>query len=115
MESKFLNKLLFLLRFFFNYTKGFQSLLGTNNLNETLCFQLCQRSRAFLFLNEIKRRFLTIISNDFSSTLAEQMYRYNEDCSTIIITKGEIDELNTIGVDSSGAYVYFKFKYLILC
>ncbi|CAH0717302.1 unnamed protein product, partial [Brenthis ino] len=62
--------------------------------------KLCQRSRAFLFLNEIKRRFSTV-KTDFTSALAEQMYRYNEDYSTITIRKGEIDELNTIGVDSS--------------
>lgn len=64
-------------------------------------FQLCQRSRAFLFLNEIKRQF-EFNKTDFTRVLAEQMYRYNEDYSTIVITRGELEELNTIGVDSSG-------------
>ncbi|XP_023952229.2 vesicle-associated membrane protein 7-like [Bicyclus anynana] len=62
--------------------------------------RLCQRSRAFLFLNEIKRRFETDKTN-FTSTLAEQMYCYNEDTSKITIRNGELDEVNKIGVDSS--------------
>ncbi|XP_030035950.2 LOW QUALITY PROTEIN: vesicle-associated membrane protein 7 [Manduca sexta] len=61
----------------------------------------CQRSRAFLFLNEIQRRYDESSKDNFVTVLATEMYRYNEDYSTIIIRKGELDELNTIGVDSS--------------
>ncbi|RVE41994.1 hypothetical protein evm_013355 [Chilo suppressalis] len=63
--------------------------------------KLCQRSRAFLFLNEIQRRFLSRGKEDFTNILAEEMYRYGQDYNTITIRKGEIDELNKIGVDSS--------------
>ncbi|CAH2229706.1 jg2256 [Pararge aegeria aegeria] len=66
--------------------------------------KLCQRSRAFLFLNEIKRRFENN-KVDFTCTLAEQMYCYNEDSSKIIIRNGELDEVNKIGVDSSESII----------
>lgn len=64
--------------------------------------QTCQRSRAFLFLNEIQRRFDRKSNDNFETILAEEMYRYSEDYSTITIRQGELDELNTIGVGSSG-------------
>ncbi|CAG9791867.1 unnamed protein product [Diatraea saccharalis] len=63
--------------------------------------KLCQRSRAFLFLNEIRRRFVNKGKGEFTSILADEMYRYSLDYNTITIRKGEIDELNKIGVDSS--------------
>ncbi|XP_053600511.1 vesicle-associated membrane protein 7-like [Plodia interpunctella] len=61
----------------------------------------CQRSRAFLFLNEIQRKFKSRGKDDFADILAAEMYRYSEDYNTITIRQGEIDELNSIGVDSS--------------
>lgn len=33
------------------------------------------------------------------------MYRYSEDYNTIVIRKGELDELNSIGVRSSGKFL----------
>ncbi|XP_028171903.1 vesicle-associated membrane protein 7-like isoform X1 [Ostrinia furnacalis] len=63
--------------------------------------KLCQRSRAFLFLNEIQRRFIGSDKCNFSAVLADEMYRYSEDYSTITIRKGELDELNSIGVGCS--------------
>ncbi|XP_063375296.1 vesicle-associated membrane protein 7-like isoform X2 [Cydia amplana] len=60
----------------------------------------CQRSKAFLFLNQIKRRFKSEGTADIQM-LADEMYRYSADHSTIVIRKGELDELNTIGVRSS--------------
>ncbi|XP_047545548.1 vesicle-associated membrane protein 7-like [Vanessa atalanta] len=73
--------------------------------------KLCQRSRAFLFLNEIKRSF-PFRQADFTCILAEQMYRYNEDYNTVTIRKGEIDELNTIGVDSSESILGEKILFV---
>ncbi|XP_050677105.1 vesicle-associated membrane protein 7-like [Leptidea sinapis] len=61
----------------------------------------CQRSRAFLFLNEIRRRHRTDFKNNFADVMAEEMFRYNEDYSTIVVRNGELDEVNTIAVDSS--------------
>ncbi|XP_061706176.1 vesicle-associated membrane protein 7-like isoform X2 [Cydia pomonella] len=60
----------------------------------------CQRSKAFLFLNQIKRRFKSEGQADMQM-LADEMYRYSEDHNTIVIHKGELDELNTICVRSS--------------
>ncbi|XP_063530649.1 vesicle-associated membrane protein 7-like isoform X2 [Cydia strobilella] len=60
----------------------------------------CQRSKAFLFLNQIKRRYKSE-GQAGMQMLADEMYRYSEDHSTIVIRKGELDELNTIGVRSS--------------
>ncbi|CAH4033556.1 unnamed protein product [Pieris brassicae] len=54
----------------------------------------CQRSRAFLFLNEVKRQ-------NKRKILAKQMYRYNENYGSIVIRSGELEEINSIGVDSS--------------
>ncbi|XP_028028553.1 vesicle-associated membrane protein 7-like [Bombyx mandarina] len=70
--------------------------------NIFLCIteKTCQRSRAFLFLNQIQRRFTEYVKN-FEHILAEEMYRYNEDYSTIVIRNGELDELNRISVESS--------------
>lgn len=65
---------------------------------------MCQRSRAFLFLNEIRRKYLAEGKKNFVKVLAAQMYTYSEDYSTITIRKGELDEVNKIGVESSGEY-----------
>ncbi|CAF4955202.1 unnamed protein product [Pieris macdunnoughi] len=54
----------------------------------------CQRSRAFLFLNEVKRQ-------NERNILAKQMYRYNEDYGSVVIRSGELEEINSIGVESS--------------
>nr|XP_021193361.2 vesicle-associated membrane protein 7-like [Helicoverpa armigera] len=76
--------------------------------------KLCQRSRAFLFLNEIQRRFLTSEQSkeDFTTVLANEMYRYSEDYSTIVIRKGELDELNSIGVGCSESILGEKILYI---
>ncbi|XP_045492401.1 vesicle-associated membrane protein 7-like [Colias croceus] len=71
----------------------------------------CQRSRAFLFLNEIKRQYENHKS-DFRQTLAQEMYRYNEDYSTIVIRSGELEELNSIGVDSSESILGEKLLFV---
>ncbi|CAB3256652.1 unnamed protein product [Arctia plantaginis] len=66
--------------------------------------KLCQRSRTFLFLNEIQRRFMSNkkqTKEHFTTVLAAEMYRYSEDYNTITIRKGELDELNKIGVGCS--------------
>ncbi|XP_015181404.1 PREDICTED: vesicle-associated membrane protein 7 [Polistes dominula] len=71
-----------------------------------------QRSRAFLFLNEIKRRFLTVygegaqtamayaMNTEFSRVLANEMKHYSEsrDIDTISKVHGELDELKDIMV-----------------
>ncbi|XP_021193361.3 vesicle-associated membrane protein 7 [Helicoverpa armigera] len=76
--------------------------------------KLCQRSRAFLFLNEIQRRFITSeqTKEDFTTVLANEMYRYSEDYSTIVIRKGELDELNSIGVGCSESVLGEKILYI---
>ncbi|XP_047022958.1 vesicle-associated membrane protein 7-like [Helicoverpa zea] len=76
--------------------------------------KLCQRSRAFLFLNEIQRRFITSkqTMEDFTTVLANEMYRYSEDYSTIVIRKGELDELNSIGVGCSESILGEKILYI---
>jgi len=71
-----------------------------------------ERSRAFLFLNEIKRRFQTAYSSsvdralayamntEFSQVLANEMKHYSEsrDIDTISRVHGELDELKNIMV-----------------
>ncbi|KAH9640643.1 hypothetical protein HF086_000587 [Spodoptera exigua] len=76
--------------------------------------KLCQRSRAFLFLNEIQRRFIASrrSKEDFTTVLAAEMYRYSEDYSTIVIRKGELDELNSIGVGCSESILGEKILYI---
>ncbi|XP_060800679.1 vesicle-associated membrane protein 7-like, partial [Amyelois transitella] len=72
----------------------------------------CQRSRAFLFLNEIQRRFKYRVKGDFADVLATEMHRYSEDYNTIEIRHGEIDELNSIGVDSSETILGEKILFV---
>lgn len=71
-----------------------------------------ERSRAFLFLNEIKRRFQTTyganvdsamgyaMNSEFASVLANEMKHYSEssDVDTISKVHGELDELKNIMV-----------------
>jgi len=71
-----------------------------------------ERSRAFLFLNEIKRRFLAAygptvesalpysMNTDFGRVLANEMKHYSEsrDVDTISKVHGELDELKDIMV-----------------
>ncbi|CAK1551676.1 unnamed protein product [Leptosia nina] len=71
-----------------------------------------QRSRAFLFLNEIKRRFTTVfgdtaqtaipyaMNSEFARVLATEMKHYSEskDLETISRVHGELDELKNIMV-----------------
>ncbi|XP_072941798.1 vesicle-associated membrane protein 7-like [Epargyreus clarus] len=78
----------------------FHYIIEDNNVFFCLTDKSCQRSRAFLFLNQIKRKF-EVNKREFEKVLAEEMYRYSEDYNTITIRKGELDELNSIGVDSS--------------
>ncbi|CAH0629002.1 unnamed protein product [Chrysodeixis includens] len=73
--------------------------------------RLCQRSRSFLFLNEIQRQFAEN-KVDFTSVLAAEMYRYSEDYNTIIIRSGELDELNKIGVGCSESILGEKILYV---
>ncbi|KOB74370.1 Synaptobrevin [Operophtera brumata] len=60
--------------------------------NQISIFQICQRSRAFLFLNQIHRRYVAEGKDNFAKVLAAEMYTYSEDYSTITIRKG--DRLN---------------------
>ncbi|OWR53341.1 putative synaptobrevin [Danaus plexippus plexippus] len=62
--------------------------------------KLCQRSRAFLFLKEIKRRFCSDKCG-FRDALADLMTYYNDDGNAISIDSGDIDEINAIRVESS--------------
>ncbi|CAG9791864.1 unnamed protein product [Diatraea saccharalis] len=79
-----------------------------------------QRSRAFLFLNEIKRRFIAVfgdtaqtaipyaMNSEFARVLATEMKHYSEsrDLDTISRVHGELDELKNImikNVDSISA------------
>ncbi|XP_063636370.1 vesicle-associated membrane protein 7-like isoform X2 [Cydia splendana] len=78
----------------------FNYIAENGNLYFCITDKTCQRSKAFLFLNQIKRRFKSEGRADMQM-LADEMYRYSEDHSTIVIRKGELDELNTIGVRSS--------------
>ncbi|KAJ8679323.1 hypothetical protein QAD02_015110 [Eretmocerus hayati] len=71
-----------------------------------------QRARAFLFLNEVKRRFRTMygdgaltalayaMNTEFSRVLANEMKHYSEsrDLDTISKVHGELDELKDIMV-----------------
>ncbi|XP_030035945.2 vesicle-associated membrane protein 7 isoform X1 [Manduca sexta] len=73
-----------------------------------------QRSRAFLFLNEIKRRFITAfgdtaqtaipyaMNSEFVRVLATEMKHYSDsrDLDTISRVHGELDELKNIMVKS---------------
>ncbi|CAG5009736.1 unnamed protein product [Parnassius apollo] len=61
----------------------------------------CQRSRAFLFLNEIKRSFTHKNTEDFTSILETEMSRYSQEYSHIKILDGELDEINKIDIESS--------------
>ncbi|KAI5641940.1 regulated-SNARE-like domain-containing protein [Phthorimaea operculella] len=72
----------------------------------------CQRSRAFLYLAEMKRRFTPSQGASFVAVLADEMYRYNEDYSTIVISKGDLDELNSIGVGDSEALLGEKILFV---
>ncbi|XP_049865403.1 vesicle-associated membrane protein 7-like [Pectinophora gossypiella] len=74
--------------------------------------KICQRSRAFLFLNEIKRRFTRRQGSAFCQVLSDEMYRYSEDYNTIMIRKGELDELNTIGVGCSDSILGGKILFV---
>ncbi|XP_026765029.2 vesicle-associated membrane protein 7-like [Galleria mellonella] len=73
----------------------------------------CQRSRAFLFLNEIQRKFQTSKKSDeFANVLSAEMYRFSEDHNTITIRKGDLDELNSIGVGSSETILGEKILFV---
>lgn len=75
-----------------------------------------ERSRAFLYLNEIKRRFVSsyghaaasalpyAMNSEFASILANEMKHYSEsaDVDTISKVHGELDELKNIMVKNIG-------------
>lgn len=77
-----------------------------------------ERSRAFLFLNEIKRRFQAAYGNsaasalaysmnvEFGRILANEMKHYSEshDVDTISRVHGELDELRDIMVKNIGEF-----------
>ncbi|CAK1551680.1 unnamed protein product [Leptosia nina] len=71
----------------------------------------CQRSRAFFFLNEIRRQYEKN-GSDIAKILAHEMYRYNEDYGTIVIRSGELEELNSIGVESSECILGEKMLFV---
>lgn len=82
------------------------------------CLQKFQRSRAFLFLNEIKRRFTTnfgdtaqtaipyAMNSEFARVLATEMKHYSDsrDLDTISRVHGELDELKNIMVKNIGKF-----------
>lgn len=52
---------------------------------------------------------------NFTTVLAEEMYRYSEDYNTITIRKGELDELNKIGVGCSGkCLLTFLLTFIVI-
>lgn len=93
-------------------------------------FQEFERSRAFLFLNEIKRRFQAAYGSiadsaiaysmnvEFGRVLANEMKHYSEshDVDTISRVHGELDELKDIMVKNIGKIIAEKlFLYWIIC
>lgn len=92
-----------------------------------------ERSRAFLFLNEVKRRFQSAygpaaehalayaMNAEFSRVLANEMKHYSEshDVDTISRVHGELDELKDIMVKNIGeACIFFGWTsafVLFLC
>lgn len=78
-----------------------------------------ERSRAFLFLNEIKRRFQAsyassaehaiayAMNSEFARVLANEMKHYSEshDVDTISKVHGELDELKNIMVKNIGMFL----------
>lgn len=93
-------------------------------------FQEFERSRAFLFLNEIKRRFQSsygpsadtaiayAMNSEFSRVLANEMKHYSEshDVDTISKVHSELDELKNIMVKNIGTYIHSYYKKKInLC
>lgn len=91
---------------------------------QKLFFQKFQRSRAFLFLNEIKRRFTTnfgdtaqtaipyAMNSEFARVLATEMKHYSEsrDLDTISRVHGELDELKNIMVKNIGKTLQISRK-----
>lgn len=81
-------------------------------------FQEFERSRAFLFLNEIKRRFKSsygeatdnaiayAMNSEFARVLANEMKHYSDshDVDTISRVHGELDELKNIMVKNIGKH-----------
>ncbi|KPJ20389.1 Vesicle-associated membrane protein 7 [Papilio machaon] len=72
----------------------------------------CQRSRAFLFLNEIKKGFKMKNKDDYSNVLAAEMFRYSQDYNNIIIQDGALDEINNIEVECSESILGEKILLL---
>lgn len=80
-----------------------------------------ERSRAFLFLNEIKRRFQSsygstannalayAMNSEFATVLANEMKHYSEshDVDTISKVHGELDELKNIMVKNIGNRLFY--------
>lgn len=87
-------------------------------------FQKFQRSRAFLFLNEIKRSFKTAfgdtaqtaipyaMNSEFARVLATEMKRYTEsrDLDTISRVHGELEELKNIVVKNIGELLVYSYN-----
>lgn len=87
-----------------------------------MLFQEFERSRAFLFLNEIKRRFQSTygsaadtampyaMNTEFSRILATEMKHYSEshDVDTISKIHSELDELKNIMVKNIGTFRNFS-------
>lgn len=98
------------------YTKGsyhFHYICENNIIYMCITDDDFQRSRAFLYLTEIKRRFITVydqgaqtavayaMNSDFARVLANEMKYYsesNQDIDIISKVHGELDELKDIMV-----------------
>lgn len=82
-----------------------------------------ERARAFLFLNEIKRRFLLLyglqaataiayaMNTEFSGVLASEMKHYTEsrDVDAISKVNGQLEELKDIMVKNIGEFMIRMF------
>ncbi|XP_026468665.1 vesicle-associated membrane protein 7-like [Ctenocephalides felis] len=86
-----------------------------------------ERARAFLFLNEIKRRFFAsfgmtaenaiayAMNSDFSNVLAAEMKHFSEsrEIDTMAKVHGQLDELKDIMVKNIGPFNIFIFAFFI--
>ncbi|CAH2063480.1 unnamed protein product, partial [Iphiclides podalirius] len=86
---------------YFHGTYLFNYVVENEHVYLCVTEKACQRSRAFLFLNEIKRSYKCHDTDDFTNTLAIEMSRYSENNSNITVENGDLDEINRIEVESS--------------
>lgn len=105
------------------FVEIFNKFLLDEYLKINFSFQEFERSRAFLFLNEIKKKFQSVYGNraltaiaysmntEFSRVLANEMKHYsdNQNIDTISRVHGELDELKEIMVKNIGKEGDFSF------